>query len=234
MNRRYQPPALSLKELPPIDAIVISHDHYDHLDKKTVLFFKRTGTEFIVPSGLGELLSRWGIPAERVFELGWNESIERRGISYTATPARHFSGRGFSDRDSRLWASWVLRGSSQSIFFSGDSGYGKHFAEIGRRYGPFDLAFIENGQYDERWPDVHMMPDETVQASIDLGAAVFVPVHWGMFTESLHVWSDPIRLSSAIASSRGLPLLAPRLGAITYARPAALPDPWWERVDKAK
>ena len=230
-NRRFQPPVLPLKKLPRVDAILVSHDHYDHLDEKTIRFFRRGATEFIVPLGIGDRLRSWGIPSSRIFELDWEQSAERGGIAYTATPARHSSGRGLKDRYSTLWASWVIKGSRTSLYFTGDSSYGAHFAEIGKSRGPFDLAFIENGQYNERWPWAHMFPEQTVQAAIDLGARIFVPVHWGMFSISFHGWSEPIRSSSAIARERGVPIEAPRLGEVVEIGKERGLDPWWEGIE---
>lgn len=231
MIPRFQPAPISLNQLPYIDAIVISHDHYDHLDRSTVKHFIHKTTKFIVPLGVGKHLTDWGIEGSRITELNWGDSTSQSGIKFTATPARHFSGRSLFDRNKTLWASWVIEGKDDKIFYSGDSGYGTHFQEIGKRYGPFDVAFMENGQYNERWPDVHMQPEETLQALIDVDAKILVPVHWGMFDLALHHWSEPISRTHKIATAWEIPIFTPILGEIvdTGNRPVAIP--WWENVD---
>lgn len=225
---RFQAPVLKLHELPIIDTIVISHDHYDHLDKSTIKYFVDKTTHFIVPLGVGKHLTDWGIEPSRIVELNWGETTSHNGISFTATPAQHFSGRGLFDRNKTLWASWVIAGQKNKIFFSGDSGYGDHFKEIGKRYGPFDIAFIENGQYNERWPDVHMQPEETLQALIDVDANYLVPIHWGMFDLALHHWAEPIERTYKIAKAWDIPIITPRLGEIVNTGESFQNNPWWE------
>lgn len=234
MIPRFQPAAISLKQLPYIDAIIISHDHYDHLDKSTVKHFINKSTKFIVPLGVGQHLRDWGIDASRISELNWGDSTIQSGIKFTATPARHFSGRTFFDRNKTLWASWVIEGKEDKVFYSGDSGYGNHFKEIGRRYGPFDVAFIENGQYNERWPDVHMQPEETLQALIDVDAKILVPVHWGMFDLALHHWTEPISRTHKIATAWDIPVFTPKLGEIVDTGNTPVAVPWWENVAQEK
>ena len=228
INRRFQPAVLKLKELPEIDVILISHNHYDHLDKKTVKFFRDKNTVFLVPSDVGRYLEDWGIPGSRIHELDWYQSIALKGIDFTAAPARHFSGRGLFDHNGSLWASWIIRGKTGRIFFSGDSSYGGHFREIGSRFGPFDLAFIENGQYDKRWPDAHMRPEDTVQAAVDVKARAFVPVHWGMFILSLHHWADPVRRSCKLAGERNVTIITPKLGEMVDTSSSYTGTTWWE------
>ncbi|WP_408095518.1 MBL fold metallo-hydrolase [Peredibacter sp. HCB2-198] len=225
---RFQPPVLKLEELPKIDAILISHDHYDHLDKSTVKYFADKNVEFIVPIGVGDHLLEWEVRPVNIVELNWGESISQGGIKFTAAPARHFSGRGLFDRNKTLWASWVIQGKHDKIFYSGDSGYGDHFKEIGKRFGPFDLAFIENGQYNERWPDVHMQPEESLQAMIDVDAKALVPVHWGMFDLSLHHWTEPIHRTYQIAKAWDIPIFTPKLGEIVDTGRPHENKPWWE------
>lgn len=228
MVKRFQPAALKREELPPIDLIVISHDHYDHLDQETIEFFKEKDTQFAVPLAVGQHLRSWGVPSERIAELNWYETFSFKGLTLTATPAHHFSGRGLFDRDKTLWASWIIQGTHERIYYSGDSGYADHFKEIGERFGPFDLAFVENGQYDERWLDAHMLPEETIQAAVDLKARTFVPVHWGMFDLSIHHWTDPVKRSSKLAKERGLPFLSPRLGEIVDRNVEQSFQEWWD------
>lgn len=227
MIKRFQRPVLSLSELPPINTIVISHDHYDHLDRLTVEFFKdKEKTHFMVPLGVGGHLRQWGVANSRISELNWHEASTRMGVKFRATPAQHFSGRGLFDKNQTLWASWIIEGEKEKVFYSGDSGYGPHFKEIGEAYGPFDYAFLENGQYNTQWPDVHMQPEETLQALLDLNAETFIPVHWGMFDLSLHHWSEPAARTYAIASNWDIPMLTPKIGEIVDQdhRPNS---PWW-------
>lgn len=226
--KRFQAPVVTLDELPSVETILISHDHYDHLDQKAIEYYvPRTNTRFIVPKGVGNHLRDWGIDDSRITELAWHESITSNDIKFTAAPAQHFSGRGLFDRNETLWASWIIQGNMDKIYYSGDSGYGPHFQEIGNKYGPFDYAFIENGQYNKLWPDVHMQPEESIQALIDLNAHTMIPVHWGMFDLSLHHWTEPIARTYAIARNWTVPLLTPRIGEIVdwNNRPSSA---WWE------
>ncbi|AYC18476.1 hypothetical protein DZA65_01583 [Dickeya dianthicola] len=234
MFRRFQPPVLAREALPNIDIILLSHDHYDHLDEQTIRAFRDTATRFIAPLRVGEHLKKWGIEAERIQELDWYHSHTFNGITFTATPSHHFSGRSLSGRNTTLWASWVIQGQRERLFFSGDSGYGEHFRHIGERFGPFSLAFVENGQYNHRWPDSHMHPEQTVQAAQDLRARLFMPIHWGMFALAFHDWADPVRRSSQLARERQLPIIMPMLGeVVTLGTPTATPA-WWEKCADAR
>lgn len=226
--KRFQAPAIALAELPEIDAIIISHDHYDHLDEKTMKFFASKKTRFFVPLKVGEDLVDWGIDKSRIVELDWWESVEEFGIKFTAAPAQHFSGRGMFDKNETLWASWIIQGQKEKIYYSGDSGYGDHFKQIGSKYGPFDLTFIENGQYNEKWADIHMLPEETIQAHIDLGGKSFVPVHWGMFNLALHHWLEPVERTYKLAQERGIAFVAPRLGEVMNLGQLPQEKPWWK------
>ena len=225
--KRFQPPVLGLTELPAIDLIIISHDHYDHLDKETIKYFSQTQAEFVVPMGVGNHLRDWGVKTASITELNWNESVEKVGLKLTATPAQHFSGRTFFDGNSTLWASWVIKSPNESVFFSGDTGYNEHFKTIGSEHGPFDYAFIENGQYNERWRDMHLHPEETIQAMKDLRAKAFIPIHWGMFNLSFHQWNEPIERSYQLASREKLKILTPRLGEVVSHDTQDF-YPWWE------
>ena len=212
--KRFQPPVLTLEELPSIDVIVISHDHYDHLDKKSIQFFKHKETRFLVPLGIQQYLTHWGIAAHKIVELDWHESYTMGSVNFTATPAHHFSGRGLFGHNKTLWASWVIEGKNEKLFFSGDSAYSPHFKEIGSLYGPFDVAFMENGQYDKRWLYAHMMPEQTIQAIKDIQAKFFVPIHWSMFRLSAHHWLDPMIQSLKITVEQKVAMLNPFLGEI--------------------
>ena len=183
----------SINDLPDIDVIVLTHDHYDHMDYKTIMQLKNRTQVYIVPLGVGQHLEEWGIVKNKIIELDWWEKHEVvKGFEFTATPARHFSGRGFV-RNKTLWASFVLKTDKCNIFIGGDSGYGPQFKEIGEKFGPFDIAFLESGQYNKYWPNIHSMPEETVQEAVELKTRVLFPVHWGKFKLSLHPWDEPIK-----------------------------------------
>ena len=226
--KRFQKPVIELEELPHVDTIVISHDHYDHLDMNTVKFFAQKTTNFITPLGVGEHLKSWGIGAERITELDWWQETQVSEVKFIATPAQHFSGRGLVKQNHTLWASWVIQSESQNIYFSGDSGYDSHFKDIGEKYGPFDLAFIENGQYNLRWEAVHLLPEQSAQAYFDLKAKRYLPVHWGMFELSLHSWYEPIERIVALGESQGINVVAPRFGEVVKINDDLKTDKWWK------
>lgn len=223
----YQEP-INLDDLTDIDAVIISHDHYDHLDYPTIDRIKDRVGQFYSAMAVGAHLKRWGVPEEKITELDWWEEARLGDISLVATPARHFSGRGFSDRNSTQWASWVLKGQHRNIYFSGDSGFGPHFKEIGAKYGPFDFAMVECGQYNERWSAIHMFPEESVQASIDVQSKVMMPIHWGAFNLALHDWRDPIRRARAAADQKGVKVVNPYIGERFEISQEDISEPWWE------
>ncbi len=230
LTPRFQPPVIGLKELPNIDVIVISHDHYDHLDSKTIKFFEGSEVEFFVPLGVSAHLERWGILKSKITELDWWEHAKWGGLEFICTPAQHFSGRTKPYENKTLWASWIIKSEYQKIYYSGDSGYGPHFKEIGDRYGPFDASFIENGQYDDQWRPVHMHPSETIKAYIDLKSKALVPVHWGMFNMAMHHWYDPIETLESFASKQGINLLTPKIGQlIDLENPKEIVS-WWKNL----
>jgi len=216
------------KDMPPIDAIVISHDHYDHLDYNTVKQLRKRTKRIIVPIGVGSHFRKWGFDPAMITELNWNESIMLNDqITITATPAHHRSNRGLEQRKT-LWASYVIKAGSDKIYFSGDTGYSKHFKMIGDQYGPFDLAMMECGQYNKKWPGSHMFPTQTVQASLDLRAKTIIPIHWGKFAESEHTWNEPVKLLLPSADSAGLSVSVPFIG-----QPYSIGDipqrfAWWD------
>jgi L-ascorbate metabolism protein UlaG (beta-lactamase superfamily) len=207
--------SFSIGDLPEIDLVLISHDHYDHLDYKTILGIQHKVKKFIVPLGVGSHLLHWGVPRNKVIELDWGESTnEVRDLNLFATPSRHFSGRAGVDKDKTLWCSWVISGKRHNVFFCGDSGYGDHFKKIGKEYGPFDLTMMECGQYNEGWPFIHMNPEESVKAHIDLRGISMLPIHWGKFKLSLHTWTEPIERAIREAENLGVNLLNPLPGQI--------------------
>jgi len=219
---------IAVDSLPHIDAIFFSHDHYDHLDHGSILKLKDRTDAFFVPLGVGAHLRAWGVPEERIHELDWWQETTYQGLDLAFAPARHFSGRGLMDRFSTLWGSWVIKGRTGSIYFSGDGGYGPHFAEIGERYGPFDLALMECGQYNELWAQIHMMPEETARAAMDVRAKHFMPIHWGSFALAMHTWTDPVVRVVAAAQELGVPITTPRIGEVLDLGGNTWPsEPWW-------
>jgi L-ascorbate metabolism protein UlaG (beta-lactamase superfamily) len=220
---------LEIAQLPMIDAMLISHDHYDHLDYGSIRALNAKTKEFFVPLGVGAHLRSWGIEASRIHEMDWWDEADHGSLHFAFAPARHFSGRGLTDRFSTLWGSWVIHGKQDSIYFSGDSGYGPHFQEIGAKYGPFDFAMMECGQYNEKWPLIHMMPEETAQAAVDLGAKAMMPIHWGTFVLAMHSWTDPVERVTKRAEELGMPVITPRIGAVVSLDAlATFRERWWE------
>jgi len=219
----------SLDQLPKIDYVFISHDHYDHLDMDTVIYLK--DSKFFVPLGVKSHLLAWDINKENVQEFDWYDDVEISSeFNAVMTPARHFSGRGLFNGDSTLWASWVFNLHDKSIFFSGDTGYMEEFVTIGERYGPFDIAFLESGQYNEAWSEIHMMPDEVVRAGLDLKATVILPIHNSKFELALHHWDEPLNLVSTKGLENNLSVATPLIGE-NYVLGESVPmDPWWLNV----
>jgi L-ascorbate metabolism protein UlaG (beta-lactamase superfamily) len=228
--RRLHPVPRPLNSLPDVDAVLISHDHYDHLDMRTILALLRLGAaRFVVPVGIGTHLRGWGIPASRIVELDWDEQTEIGRLTLTCTRARHFSGRGVL-RNTTQWASWSVSGPQHRVFFGGDTGYTTAFAEIGARLGPFELALLPVGAYSDLWPDVHMTPEEAVSAQRDLRAGLLVPVHWATFNLGFHSWSEPISRLCTAADTARMPLAVPQPGErIDIAAPPRLHD-WWSSI----
>ncbi|PXV56120.1 L-ascorbate metabolism protein UlaG, beta-lactamase superfamily [Dyella jiangningensis] len=226
--KRFQPVPVDIAALPPLDAVLISHDHYDHLDYPSIRALAKLQVPFITSLGVGVHLEAWGVPPERIIELDWWESTTLpRGLTLTAAPSHHFSGRSLRDRNATLWSSFVLRGERHSVFFSGDTGLSPHFAEIGQRLGPFDLVMIEVGAFHPSWGSVHLGPDNAITAWRQLGSGSFLPVHWGTFNLAMHPWAEPAEVLLAKVPEG---LVMPRLGeAIEPARVESV-QPWWRDV----
>lgn len=231
--KRLHPVPVPLDSLPPLAAIIISHDHYDHLDLPTVQILIRTqSAPFIVPIGIGAHLRQWGVAEKRIVELDWDDQHNIGELTLTCTEARHFSGRGLTRNDT-LWASWALAGPHHRVYFGGDTGYTAAFVEIGAQYGPFDLTLMPIGAYDKNWPDIHMNPEQAVQAHLDLRGGSLLPIHWATFDLAFHAWAEPIErlLTAAAQPGVGLdsvPLLVPQPG--QRVTPGDTTRPWWNEA----
>lgn len=219
---------IDVEKLPVIDVAIISHNHYDHLNKYSIKMIHDKVQTFIVPLGVGTYLEKWGVPLEKIVELNWWEEVDvADNLTIAATPAKHFSGRGLFDRNKSLWASWVLKGADHTVFFSGDGGYFEGFKQIGEKYGPFDVAYLECGAYNQNWSNVHMFPEETVQAYFDLKGKVLQPIHWATFNLAFHAWYDPIVRLVDTGKARNAQLSTPQIGQVVdYNRPL-LTNHWW-------
>ncbi len=216
--------------IPEIDYLFITHDHWDHLDYDTIIQLKPKIRNIITGLGVGEHLERWGFEKDAIIEKDWNEEVVLGdGFLVNTAPARHFSGRGFK-RNGSLWMSFILQTPTMKIYIGGDSGYDNHFTDIGNRFGPFDLAILENGQYDKNWKYIHMMPEEVVQAAEDLRANVLLPVHWSKFSLSVHAWDEPIIRVFQEAKRKNMALLHPMIGEVVYLKGSAPSAAWWENV----
>lgn len=228
--KRFHAPPIALADLPPLRGVILSHDHYDHLDRDTVLALAARTDVFLSPLGVGDRLIEWGIDAKKVRQFDWWQGVEIDGLEFTATPAQHFSGRSLFDGNSTLWASWVIVDGDLRVFFSGDTGYFDGFKEIGERLGPFDVTLIETGAYDAQWPYVHMQPDDTVQAHADLRGRWLVPVHNGTFDLAMHHWHEPFERVVGLAVARGVALSTPRMGERLDLAEPHRGERWWRQV----
>jgi L-ascorbate metabolism protein UlaG (beta-lactamase superfamily) len=230
--RRFHPPPIALTDLPNIDAVVISHDHYDHLDMRTIRYLSLKGPLFFVPLGVGAHLDEWEVPEGRIVELDWWESAEIGGVTIVCTPAQHYSSRGILDYKETFWSSWSIVGPEHRIFYSGDTGFSDHFQLVGSRLGPFDLGIVRIGQYGPgaSWIYSNMSPEDAVQATLDVQARRMLPVHWGTFNIAFHDWDEPIKRAVAAANESNVELVTPRVGEVVTAGEPLASLNWWEEV----
>ena len=231
--KRFQPVPVTLREMPPVDAVIVSHDHYDHLDYPTIRALANTDIPFVTSLGVGAHLEGWGVRPERITELDWWESHElpRGGVRITAAPSQHFSGRSFGARNPTLWSSFVIRSDRHGVFFSGDTGLTTEYEDIRARLGPFDLVLLEVGAFHPAWGDIHLGPENALRAHAMLGGA-FLPVHWGTFSLSTHAWDQPAEVLVELGSKAATRLVMPKLGqAIEPTLADGRIDPWWRMVD---
>ena len=220
---------INIDDLPKVNAVIISHDHYDHLDSKAIKVLSEIVDRFFVPLGVKAHLERWGVDADKISELDWYDSEDYKNVEFTLTPAHHFSGRAPGKLNSTLWGSWIVSSEKVKVYFSGDGGYSETFRELGERYGPFDIAFVEGGAYNADWSEIHMFPNETVQASIDLKTKVLFPIHWSKFDLSIHPWDEPIIHINKEARKRNVNITTPMIGEVFDL--TNLPkNPWWEAL----
>jgi L-ascorbate metabolism protein UlaG (beta-lactamase superfamily) len=228
--RRFHPPPVAIADLPPLDAVLVSHDHFDHLDHTTIRELAKRETPFVTSLGVGAHLEAWGVAPGRITELDWWESAPVGALRFHAVPARHFSGRGFGTTNGTLWSSWVIETDRRRLFFSGDTGLTPEFADIGRRLGPFELVMLEVGAYHPAWGSIHLGPDNALIAHQLLGGGTLMPVHWGTFDLALHAWDEPAERLSVRASQTGARLVTPRLGRPIEPAHVERVDPWWREA----
>jgi L-ascorbate metabolism protein UlaG (beta-lactamase superfamily) len=228
--RRWFTPPIAIQDLPPIDAVVISHDHYDHLDYATISAMKSWDTRFVVPLGVGAHLEYWGIPAAHITELDWWERTEVGSLAIVCTPARHASGRVLLDDDAKLWAGYALISARHRLYYSGDTGLFPAMREIGSRLGPFDLTMIEVGQYGSAWPDWHIGPEQAVIAHQLVRGRLMLPVHWGTFALAYHAWTEPIERALLAGAAAGIQLVVPRPGQSFEPEAPPAQERWWPEV----
>ncbi len=231
-ERWYAPP-LPLDELPEVDAVIISHDHYDHLDLPTVLALKDRIPRWLVPLGIGAHLEHWGVPPERITEVDWWDEVEVSGVQLTATPARHFSGRWLDRFSSTLWVGWAMVGPEHRVFYSGDTALHPGLEEIGERLGPFDITMMDSGAYDSTWTDVHLGPEQTVVAHRMVKGDVLLPVHWGLFDLGNHAWTEPMERVLSAAERKGVRVVSPRPGESVELADVESFEPWWPSIPTA-
>jgi len=232
--KRFHAPPIAIAELPAIKGVILSHDHYDHLDHAAILALMPKVEHFLTPLGVGDRLIEWGVPAAKVQQFDWWQGVTIAGVRFVATPAQHFSGRSLSDGNTTLWASWVIISDELRVFFSGDTGYFDGFKAIGERFGPFDLTLIETGAYNQDWPDVHMQPEQSLQAHLDVKGRWLLPVHNGTFDLALHPWQEPFERITALAAAQGVAMSAPKMGERISIKAPPASTGWWREPAAAQ
>jgi L-ascorbate metabolism protein UlaG (beta-lactamase superfamily) len=231
--RRFHPTPVALEQLPAIDAVLVSHDHFDHLDHATVRALAKTGVPFVTSLGVGAHLEAWGASPGQIHELDWWESATLGPVRFHAAPARHFSGRGFGSTNATLWSSWAIETDHHRVFFSGDTGLTPEFADVGARLGPFDLVMLEVGAYDPAWGSIHLGPDNALIAHQMLRGKTLLPVHWGTFDLALHAWDQPAERFAVRAARSGVHLVTPRLGRPVEPSQIETADLWWRELGRS-
>jgi len=226
--KRFHPTPITIDELPTIDKVLISHNHYDHLDKASIKKLVSKTKQFLVPLGVDVDIHKWGADKSKIKSFDWWQEYQTEKFLLAFTPSQHYSGRGSNDRNLTLWGSWVIKTQNESLYFSGDSGYFEGFEQIGKRYGPFDLTMIEAGAYNKDWPAVHMFPPQSVQAHIDLNGKMMLPIHNSTFDLSIHPWYEPLERVSVEAEKKQVSLITPIIGEVFTAKQKPKPNPWWE------
>jgi L-ascorbate metabolism protein UlaG (beta-lactamase superfamily) len=231
--KRFQPVPVRLHAMPPLDLVIVSHDHYDHLDYLTIRELAKRDVPFVTSLGVGAHLETWGVRPERIVELDWWEShpLPNAGLTVTAAPSQHFSGRSLRDRNATLWSSFVIRSERHAVFFSGDTGLTTEYQTIRERFGPFDLVMLEVGGRHPAWGDMHLGPENALEALALLGGGTFLPVHWGTFSLAMHAWDQPAEALLELAPKAGAQLAMPRLGEPVEPAHAEAAKPWWRAVD---
>ncbi len=229
ITKRFGNPPIKREELPKIDVVIITHDHYDHLEANTIKHFAPMDMKFIVPLGVGARLIGWGVSEDKIVELGWHQNYKLATTEITACPGVHYSGRSNKDRNKTLWASYAVKGRNKSFFWSGDTGYGDHFKEIGDKYGPFDVAFVEIDAWNNGWPNTHLFPDQAVKVVSDVKAKLLFPIHLATFDLALHPWEESIQTVSELADKAQVEIVTPIMGQKVI--PGTTPTTrWWQQV----
>ncbi len=228
--RRFHEVPARVEELPELDVVLLSHDHFDHLCRRTMTALARRRVPIVTALGVGAHLEQFGVDPGVITELDWHQSVEVAGIQFTATPSQHFSGRGPGSTNRTLWASWVMGSRNRKVFFSGDTGLTPAFQEIGRLHGPFDLVMLEVGAFHPAWGAIHLGPENALKAFEWLGGGTLLPVHWGTFNLALHDWDDPAETLFTLANQRGARIITPRLGAVVEPEHLDRAHPWWREV----
>lgn len=226
--KRFFDPPIEIEDLPILDAVIISHDHYDHLDRESVLRLNAITKKFIVPIGVGNILQNWGISSTKIIEQNWWDTFHiNEKVEIITTPSQHFSGRGLFDRNKTLWASFVIKGKKHSIYFGADSGYFSGYKEIGEKYGPFEITLLPIGAYSKMWKSIHMNAEEAVQAHLDLKGELLLPIHWGTFNLALHSWDEPAEELITYSEKENVKIIIPKPGEVVSSNTTVKIDRWW-------